>query len=609
MQRVQSDEQRLHAWRAEAECRLAVREAAARQQAEQASAAIKAAEAAREDERRQLAGRLAEVTAREVEVLRAKAAADAEVACVVALQRQLATALEEQGALRQQLASLQAAHQAEVAVLHLEKERLAAAASAAAASAAAESAAAASETAGRTQQGLSLADSARLQQAVRRLMQRVEQLHGEVEAGRQREHVWRSSAAEAQTLVGKVGLMPADCRARLRAAIRAGTAAVLQPHLQHRPPGRLQRSPLSGLRHTLQSLKAHDRALQHAEELRLALGTAAREVADLQQQAALAAAGAEGPLAAALLAACRDAKLWLEGAKARVGAARLAEEGLRRDATKLQQRAAARQAQAAGQLQHVIGKLMMGGRHLAATAAADVAGGDSTSSEESPRGQATSSESGAAWPGAGHRAGPLFGSALLRPAPQQQWDPHCDWELRPPPVPQARVAQHLAAPLGATPPPDSSPSRPLQQPAQVPPQQAAATLPSQGHATKPPSRTASDILAAYRARQQPRSASGSSGAVLGQGGPSRGASCSLSRESSTNEEAGSDGQQASIAPQGEAGALAASASSAGHSTAAAAATAAAAVIDKAAGTAAMEAASGDSFYVSDLTTSEDSSRF
>ena len=50
----------------------------------------------------------------------------------------------------------------------------------------------------------------------------------------------------------------------------------------------------------VQSAKAQDRALQHGEELRLALAAAVREVADLQEQAALAAAGVDGPLAAPL---------------------------------------------------------------------------------------------------------------------------------------------------------------------------------------------------------------------------------------------------------------------------------------------------------------------
>lgn len=203
LRRVRADEDRLHAWRAEAEAKLAAREAAVRQQAESAQAAARAAEAAREEGERRMAVRLAEVADKEREAARARAAADAEVGRVASLQRQLAGALEEQGALRQELSSLRAAQQAEAAALRQEaatlrqeKERVAAAAASAAASAAAAP-------------GLSPSDSARLPQAVRRLMQRVEQLQAELEAGRERERLWRGSAAEAEKLLGKVG---APCR-------------------------------------------------------------------------------------------------------------------------------------------------------------------------------------------------------------------------------------------------------------------------------------------------------------------------------------------------------------------------------------------------------------
>lgn len=224
---MRGDEERLHAQRAEAESRLALREAAARQQTEQASAALKAAEAAREDEERRLAARLAEVAAQEAVAVRARAAAEAEVARVTLLQSQLCAALEEQGALRQQLASSQAAHQAELAVLREVKERPTAAA-------APPAPAAAATAAESPQQGLSPADSARLQQAVRRLMQRVEQLQGEVEAGRQHERVWRDSTGRAEKLLGKVGLVAAGAAHMRRLACHlrraAGALTVLAQH-------------------------------------------------------------------------------------------------------------------------------------------------------------------------------------------------------------------------------------------------------------------------------------------------------------------------------------------------------------------------------------------
>ncbi|KAL4425468.1 hypothetical protein ABPG75_009484 [Micractinium tetrahymenae] len=573
LRRVRGDEERLHAWRAAAESRLAVRETAARLQAEQAAAAAKAAAVEREEGERQLAARLAELTAQQAEAVRARAAAEADVARVDALQRQLAAALEEQGALRQQLSSTQAAQQAEVAVLRQEKERLAAAASAAAAAAA--SAAPVTAAAEPSPQGLSPADSARLQQAVRRLMQRVEQLQGEVEAGRVRERVWRGSAGEAEKLLGK-------------------------------------------------SLKAHDRALQHAEELRLALATAAREVADLQQQTVLAAAGAEGPLAAALQAACRDAERWCENAEARVGAARQAEEGLRREASKLQQRAVASRAEAAARLQHVVGTLVAG-RRQALAVVAGATGGDSSSAEESPLVQAAAPASAPVQPAVGRTAGPLFGAGLhaqqvqqveqrVQLAQQQQQEQPEAWDSSPPPLPRALPVQHPA------PVPSAQPAAPagssfglltslFQQPAQALPQHTTAAAVGNGEASKPPSRTASDILAAYRSRQQQRSASGSGAGALGLGGPSCGAS--LSRETSASEEAGSAGQQPAAAAAAAAGEAVsppplAAGGGAGYSPAAAVAAAMAA---GAAGTAAVEAAGGDSFYVSDLTTSEDSSRF
>lgn len=346
--------------------------------------------------------------------------------------------------------------------------------------------------------------------------------------------------------------------------------------------------------------------LQHAEELRLALATAAREVGDLQQQAALAAAAAEGPLAAALQAACRDAAQWREQAEGRVGAARQAEEGLRREASKLQQRAVASQAVAAAQLQHVLGTLVEGIQ--AAVDVVGAAGNDSSSAGQSPIALAAAAAAAPTQAAAGHVAAPLFGIGLQQrdqhalPAQraQQRQEQSDAWESSPPPLPAMHTMQPPAAASSAPHLLSGGTTSGLGTGLL---QQGPAAAVSQWDAPRPPSRTASDILAAYRARQQHRSASSGGAAALGLGGPS----CGASRETSSSEEAGSDGQQATGAgPAGDAEAAAPAYDGTGYSPAA---TVAAAMATGAAGTAAADAADGNSFYVSDLTTSEDSSRF
>jgi hypothetical protein len=186
---MRADEERLHAWRAESEAKLAAAQAAARRQLEQAAQAERQADREHKEGEERLQARLAQVQQREDKLARQQAAAEAGLAQVEQLQRQLAGALREQGSLRQQLAVAHAAHQAEQAQLRQERDQLAAAAAAAA-----------------TGPGLSPQDSARLQAAVRRLMERVEGLQGQVEACRQRERLWKSSAAEADKLLGKVSL-------------------------------------------------------------------------------------------------------------------------------------------------------------------------------------------------------------------------------------------------------------------------------------------------------------------------------------------------------------------------------------------------------------------
>lgn len=254
-----------------------------------------------------------------------------------------------------------------------------------------------------------------------------------------------------------------------------------------------------------QAAKLQDRTLQQAEELRLALAAAAREVADLQQQAALAAAGAEGPQAAALQAASRDAQRWREGVEARVDAARQQEEGLRREAAQLQQRALASRTCMAQGLQQLLAARMQSRRQSDAAeheqgccppevppaAPWEAAGTESAGLTRKAVGLPSVAERPGAW----------------APQPAQQQQPHPPLSARPPmqlqqlpPAVPAAVLQYanpLAIPYSsdASTPHDTSPRA-----------QAGAAAPPGPPAV--PSRTASDILAAYRARQQLRSSGG-----------------------------------------------------------------------------------------------------
>lgn len=191
LRRLRADEERLAAWKADSEAKLAAREAAARQQLAQAEAAAQQASAQQAAAKQRLAAMLAEVQAREAAAGRAQAAADAQGSRVPQLQAQLAAALEEQGSLRQQLAAARAAQQAEAAerqrqveALQAEQARLAAAAEG---------------------PRLSPAEAQRMQHAVRRLLQRTDDLQAEAEACRGREALWKGAATKAERLLGKVG--------------------------------------------------------------------------------------------------------------------------------------------------------------------------------------------------------------------------------------------------------------------------------------------------------------------------------------------------------------------------------------------------------------------
>lgn len=211
---MRADEERLHAWRADSEAKLAAAQAAARRQLEQATQAERHAERQQQEGEDRLQARLAEVQQQEQKVARQQAAAEAGLCQMDQLQRQLAGALLEQGSLRQQLSTARLAHQAEQAEMQQERDQLAAAGRAASAVAVASG------------PGLSPQDSDRLQAAVRRLMERVEGLQVEVEACRQREQLWKSSAAEADRLLAKVSGSALHCRVLCVLQIQTPTMAI-----------------------------------------------------------------------------------------------------------------------------------------------------------------------------------------------------------------------------------------------------------------------------------------------------------------------------------------------------------------------------------------------
>lgn len=255
-----------------------------------------------------------------------------------------------------------------------------------------------------------------------------------------------------------------------------------------------------------QSAKGQDRALQHCEELRLALAAAVREVADFQEQAALAAAGVEGPLAASLQALSRDAQRWRDSADARVSAAVQEEERMRREAVQLSQRALANRTAAAQGLQPLLASCVLG-QQQAAEPDAD------SSAERSPAVPQEAVPTAA--PPSGSRRQAVqqeqqHRQALL-PLPQQHavaTQAHAQQQWW-----QQQEAAHAALVQAAAAGTASS----LQQT-----DYAAA-----GAAAKPPSRTSSDILAAYRARQQRSSGGGGGSASAGMAaGTSRGTSLS-----------------------------------------------------------------------------------
>lgn len=167
------------------------------------------------------------------------------------------------------------------------------------------------------------------------------------------------------------------------------------------------------------------------------------------------AAAAGEPLAASLQAVSRDAQRWCEDAEARVAAAKLREDELQREAVQLGQRVLTNRTGTAHSLQRVLAAHMQSRRQ----------------SEEGSGGSSPDE--------------PLLHAV-------------------PPTAPRAAAHQlaaersaHVKGTDAGLPPARSMPAPEKQHPPQPPAPQQVAQPPPQL-----PSRTASDILAAYRARQQ-----------------------------------------------------------------------------------------------------------
>lgn len=271
----------------------------------------------------------------------------------------------------------------------------------------------------------------------------------------------------------------------------------------------------------MQAAKGQDRALQHSEDLRLALAAAAREVADLQSQAAVAAAGLEGPAVAALQAVSREAQHWRDAAEGRVAAAQQAEAELRREAAQLQQRALANRSGTAQGLQQLLAAYVQRRRQT---------------TEEEQGGGSTAEQVPAAVPVSEQPAVPATGPVTWQAAVAVQPSlPAAVPAPVPPSLPAVQYSaassaqQHAHALQPAVPAVERIFGLPAASPRtgaelQAPPQPQPAT--AGAAAGMPPSRTASDILAAYRARQQQRSSAGGSAVAAA----SRSRSSSLSHE-------------------------------------------------------------------------------
>ena len=143
--------------------------------------------------------------------------------------------------------------------------------------------------------------------------QQAQRLAHEVAVGRARERLWRECASANERLLDKVGA--------LLGALLVGDGGArrwcLWPAGRPGSPVLMRRCTLFPLSDLPQAGKWQEQCLQQCEELRLALAAAAREVADLQQRAQLAAAEASGPLGLALASAASDAQQWREAARAR----------------------------------------------------------------------------------------------------------------------------------------------------------------------------------------------------------------------------------------------------------------------------------------------------
>lgn len=139
-----------------------------------------------------------------------------------------------------------------------------------------------------------------------RLEKQLAQLQEELAVGRARERLWRESSNAHERLVDKVRLCCFTVRSKRG---RCTPVPAVQSSLWCRT---WQRGRQGFWLPALQASKWQEQCLRQVEELRLALGAAAREVADLQQRAQPLVAGEPGPLGLALASAMTDAQQWRE---------------------------------------------------------------------------------------------------------------------------------------------------------------------------------------------------------------------------------------------------------------------------------------------------------
>lgn len=310
-QRLRAEEERLRDWKAGSEAALAARRAEADRAAEALAHQQRLAAAAQQEVERRLEARQAELQRREEEASCQRAAMEAERGSLATLRQRVATLANEATDAREQLHAAEAAHtreqrslQKQVDALH---QRCAKVQQVQAAQVEAEAHAQAGSAA--CLASLTPAEVAKLQRAVRRLMQQQQGLLAELQASRERERVWRGVSAASDRLLQR--------------------AAGWQ-----------------------------EAALRQCEDLRLVLACGQQEAAELQQAAELAVGLAGGDTSGAapawlqpLRSAAHGAGQWCAGALRQLEAARQQEERLRTQLAKLRAASAEQHSGAARLLQ------------------------------------------------------------------------------------------------------------------------------------------------------------------------------------------------------------------------------------------------------------------